>query len=419
MSTTEEQHLTADDDTGSIEIPVAELATALWLRRRWLAAVTGIGMLVAIGIGLLIPNQYTSVAQIMPPSQQSVSGTSTFESLTGGLSILSGGGGLLSSKTPGQIAIGILNSHTAQDSIINRFDLRHVYHAKLYIDARTVLTRRTVLDEDKKTGIVSIAVSDTDKYRARDIAEAYVQELDRLLNEENTSSAHLERVFLEQRLDTLKTNLDSAANKLSQFSSRNATLNPQSQGASLMDAATRLQGQLITAQSELSGLKAQYSNDNIRVRTVQARIDELQSQLRKMGGIGDKQDGADLKANQLYPSIRELPLLGSTYSDLYRKMTIQEAIYEALTKQYELAKVEEAKEIPTIKVLDNPELPERKSSPHRSILAIWGALLAAFAGVAWVIVRKLWEIMDETNPLKVIRLSILESIRDEDSADGR
>ena len=94
-----------------------------------------------------------------------------------------------------------------------------------------------------------------------------------------------------------------------------------------------------------------YSDDNVRVREARARIDELQSQLRKMGSIGGIADGADHKADQLYPSIRELPILGVTYSDLYRQMAMQESIYETLTKQYELAKVEEAKEIPTVKVL--------------------------------------------------------------------
>ena len=113
-----------------------------------------------------------------------------------------------------------------------------------------------------------------------------------------------------------------------------------------------------------------YSDDNVRVREARARIDELQSQLRKMGGIGGKVDGSDQKSDQLYPSIRELPILGVTYSDLYRQLTMQEAIYETLTKQYELAKVEEAKEIPPIKVLDEPQVPERKSSPHRSVIVL-------------------------------------------------
>jgi len=128
----------------------------------------------------------------------------------------------------------------------------------------------------------------------------------------------------------------------------------------------------------------------MRVRGVRGRIDELQSQLRKMSGVGDNVNGADLKADQLLPSVRMLPLLGFTYYDLYRQVTMQDTIYETLTKQYELAKVQEAKEIPSVKVLDEPDVPERKSSPHRAIIVFLGALASVFAGITWVIARKLW-----------------------------
>jgi len=145
-----------------------------------------------------------------------------------------------------------------------------------------------------------------------------------------------------------------------------------------------------------------YSDDNVRVREARARIDELQSQLRKMGGIGGKVDGADQKSDQLYPSIRELPILGVTYSDLSRQLAMQEGIYEILTKQYELAKVEEAKEIPTIKVLDEPQVSERKSSPHRSIIILVYILISAFAGIVWIAAVELWKMRhDSTSSSRV------------------
>jgi capsule polysaccharide export protein KpsE/RkpR len=177
----------------------------------------------------------------------------------------------------------------------------------------------------------------------------------------------------------------------------------------------RLQGELITAQSELSGLKAMYSDDNVRVRESRARIGELQSQLRKMGSIGGTEDGADLKADQSYPSIRELPILGVTYSDLYRQMVMQEGIYETLNKQYELAKVQEAKEIPPIKVLDEPQVPERKSSPHRAIIVIVGLFLSAFAGTTWILASALWTLTNAPRPLKEGEITLPRSIRNHDA----
>ena len=413
MSTADEQNQDIADDTSDlIQIPVAELVSALWQRRRWLAIAIGLGVLVAIGIALLIPNQYTSTAQLMPPDPLSLSTPSTLTALEGPGSTVSGfGGSLMSMRTPGQIAIGILASHTAQDDIINRFDLRRIYHCKFYTDARQALAAQTVMAEDKKTGIISISVTDRDPHLARDLAKAYVDELDTLLNTVSTSSARRERIFLEQRLKSIKSDLDASSVALSQFSSRNATINPQGQGLALFDSVTRLQGELITAQSDLSGLKAMYGDDNVRVREARARIDELQSQLRKMGTTGERADGSDQKSNQLYPSIRELPILGVTYSDLSRQLALQEGIYETLTKQYELAKVEEAKEIPTIKVLDEPELPERKSWPHRRVIAILGALVSIFVAVAWIIVCKLWENTDDSHPAKAAGLEVLRSFR--------
>jgi capsule polysaccharide export protein KpsE/RkpR len=322
-------------------------------------------------------------------------------------------GGLM--RTPGGIFIGILNSQTAQDDIINRFDLQRVYHCKLYIDARSILSNQTTIVEDRSSGIISISVTDRDPNRARDLAEAYVEELDKLVNSLSTSSARREREFLEQRLKSIKSDLDASSVALSQFSSRNATINPQSQGQTLIAAASGLQGALISAQIELSGLKAMYSDDNVRVREARARIDELQSQLRKMGNIGGKADGADQKSDELYPSIRELPILGVTYSNLSRQLAMQEGIYETLNRQYELAKVEEAKEIPPIKVLDEPQVPERKSSPHRSIIVLLGILISAFLGVVWVIACKLWEITDDSNPVKVAGREVFRSKRGSDA----
>jgi uncharacterized protein involved in exopolysaccharide biosynthesis len=188
-------------------------------------------------------------------------------------------------------------------------------------------------------------------------------------------------------------------------------MDPQKQGEATVEAAGRLQGELIAAESELSGLKAQYTDDNMRVREVRGRIDELQRQLRKMSGVGDNVNGTDLKADQLLPSVRKLPLLGFTYYDLYRQVTMQDTIYETLTKQYELAKVQEAKEIPPIKVLDEPDVPEKKSSPHRAIIVILGFVLSALAGIIWILASVFWDLTDDSHPVKAGGIALARSIR--------
>lgn len=384
-----------------MEISIVELWMAIWQHRLCMAKVIGLGTLVAIGIALLIPNQYTSTAQLMPPDQQALSGTSVLSVLSGTSAMMpSLSGGLMNAKTPGGLPISILQSRTAQDDIINRFDLRRVYRCKLYVDARKKLAKRSKFEEDKKSGIIIINVTDSDPNRARNIAKAYVEELDKLLSTLSTSSARRERIFLEERLKSIKRDLDASSNELSQFSSRNATLDYQKQGAATMEAATKLQGEFIAAQSELSGLRATYTDDNMRVRQARARVGVLLSQLKKMGGAGEDADKGDLNAGEFMPSIRKLPLLGVTYADLYRRVQMQEAIYETLSRQYEMAKVQEAKEIPPIKVLDEPQVPEIKSFPHRMTIIIFGTLVAAFAGIVWIIARKIWDLIRNSYPAK-------------------
>ena len=364
-------------------------------RRRRLLLIGGIGMLVSVAIAFLVPTEFTSTAQLMPLDQQTFSNVSALNSPTGAsISVPNlGGGNMFSQITPDAIAIAILSSSTVQDDIINRFNLRRVYHRKLYIDARDVLTKQTTLAENMKTGFITIAVQDRDRYRARDIAQAYVEELDRLINSLSTSSARREREFLEGRLQSIKSQLNSDTMALSQFSSRNATLDVQKQGETAVEAVSKLQEELIAAEGDLSALQASYSSNNVRVRAARARIEKLQSQLRAMGGLGGKMYSSELTNDELIPSVRQIPLLGINYSKLSRQVGIDETLYETLTKEYELARVQEAKDIPRVKVVDAPEVAEKKSSPHRVIIVAIGTLLSICIGAAWIIFVKLREIL--------------------------
>ena len=420
LSPTDVEHQAiTDDESELIQIPVADLLITLWKRRRWLAKVIGIGSLISLSLALLalfVPNNYSSTAQLMPPESDAFSSESMLN-LIGGAALPNLGGGLFSNRSAGATAIGVLSSRTVQDDLVNRYNLRSVYHRKLQVDARRALAGETKFDEDKKSGIVSITVTDEDRYLARDLAQGYVDELNKLVSGLSSSTARRERMFLEERLKSVKANLDANSRALSQFSSRNATFDPEKQGQSTVEAAGKLQEELDYAESQLSGLKALYTDDNVRVRELRGRIDALQSQLQKMGGKGGTGVGvgADLKSDEIFPTVRQLPLLGYTYYDLYLQVTMDQAIYQTLTKQYELAKVQEAKEIPVIKVLDAPQVPERKSGPHRSLLVIFGILLSIFGAVTWIVVSRLWESAGDSSAIKQCGLAIMRAIRGEDS----
>lgn len=383
----------SNQENALIRIPIAEFWAALVQRRFRLAALAGAGALISLGVSFLLPNQYTSTVELMPPDQATFTNQSLLNTLEGPPGISAMGNNLVSmQRTPGAVAIGVLSSRTVQDDLINQFNLRSVYHAKFYEDARKRLTRKTKFEEDKKSGIISIAVTDMDKYRARDIAQGYVADLNRLISSLSSSSARREKDFLDQRLKLLKLDLDASSVALSQFSSNNASFNPDWQGQVTMESAANLQGQLILAEAALSELKAKYADENIQVRVAKARVEKLQAALRKLSGDGEEKTSDRRESDDTLPSIRKLPILGVRYYDLSRQVSLDASLYETLTKQYELARVEEAKDIPQIKVLDAPEVPERKSFPHGSIFLLFGMLISLLGGVTWILAPMIWKL---------------------------
>jgi uncharacterized protein involved in exopolysaccharide biosynthesis len=383
----------------------------LWDQRKRLGKCIAGGVAASILIAFLIPSRYASTTRLMPPDPPGGTGMAMLAGIAGkmGASLGALGSDLLGMNTSADLFAGVLESRTIQNNLIEKFDLRHVYGQKRWVDTRKELSRRTDISIDRKSGILTIQVTDHDPRRACALAQEYVAQLNSVVTELNTSSAHRERMFLEERLGQVKGELESAEKDFSQFASKNAAIDIQAQGKAMVEAAAVLEGQLIAAQTELQGLRQIYTDQNIRVRTVQARIDELHRQLQKMGG---KQDlGAEpAKNDDAYPTIRKLPLLGVTYADLYRRMKVEETVFETLTQQYEVAKVQEAKEVPSVKVLDPAEIPEKKSFPPRFLLVVLGALLAFAGGAAWTLAHDRWEKIDPQDPGKLLVLNIAHSV---------
>jgi len=328
----------------------------------------------------------------------------------GGLGTVAGD--LLGVKNSGALLVGVLQSRTVQDRLIEQFGLRGVYHGSKIEDVRLALAGHTSISEDRKSGIIAITVSDHDPRRAAAVAQAYVAELDRLVAQVSTSSARRERIFLEERLSAVKQDLNDAAKKFSEFASKNTAIDIPAQGKAMVEAAATLQGQLIAAESELHGLETIYTDQNVRVRALRARVAELRTQLGKIGGDSGAAGALSSKSDpSLYPSIRQLPLLGVTYADLYRQTKIEETVFELLTQQYELAKVQEAKEIPSVKILDAAVVPTKKSFPHRLSLITAGTVFAIFVVCAWLFAKRFWQAIDPQDPGKQFAEEVLSTLR--------
>jgi capsule polysaccharide export protein KpsE/RkpR len=389
----------------------------IWARRSMLRRVLVWSFVASIILTLLIRNRYEAVVRLMPPEGQAGSALAMLGALasskTGGAGVAAGlAGDLLGVKSSGALFVGILGSQTVQDRLIQEFDLRRIYGNSKIEDARDSLTRHTTVSEDRKSGIITIQVTDQDPKRAAAMATAYVQELDRLVAKVSTSAARRERIFLEDRLKSVKQDLDAASRNFSDFASKNTAIDIPAQGKAMVEAAARLQGELIAAESALRGLQSIYTDENVRVRAMRARVAELRAQLDKLGGGGEADsDPSSKEANPLYPSIRRLPVLGVTYADLYRQTKIQETVYELLTQQYELAKVQEAKEIPSVKVLDAAVVPTKKVFPPRVLFMFLGTMLGLAVGIAWIILETRWQSVDAADPRKMFAAEVFTTVQ--------
>jgi uncharacterized protein involved in exopolysaccharide biosynthesis len=405
----------AGDDGPSADrlVGQTERLRTLWNSRRIVALTTLAAFLLSCLVSILIPASYTATTQLMPPDSGSSSGIAMVAALAKGGGAGALAGDVLGLKSTGSLFVGMLRSESSQLTLVERFDLKKVYGVKLTQDARTQLDERTVISEDRKSGIITISETDVSASRAAALANAYVDQLNTLVTDSSTSSARRERVFLEDRLKVAKQELDQASSELAQFSSQNSTLDIQQMGKAMLDATGNVAAQLIAAESELQGLRQMYTDDNPRVQSMSGRVAELRRQLARMqGGQGNAaaRAGLSLPAAPLhpgqtgdmpYPSLRSLPILGVKYADYLRHAKIQETVYELLTEQYELAKIQEVKETPSVKVLDRARIPERKSFPPRMLIVVLGTFFAFSACLVGVAGLSSWHATDPRDPRKL------------------
>jgi uncharacterized protein involved in exopolysaccharide biosynthesis len=400
----------------------------LWRERGFLWRVMWKTAVLAYAVALILPVHYESATKIVPGENQA-GAAGLLGKIAGGAGASGGGLGLdpaslLGMKTPGAFYVEIMKSRSVQDRLIDKFDLRRrysmvgrwfprFYNSKVwhwmqpdYYATRKKLKSFTDFEEDKKSGVITVTVTDYDRETAAKIANDYVLELNRLAADLNTSDAHRERMFLEDRLKSAKQDLDQASLAVSQFSSKNSVMDPQNQGRTMMDAAARIQGELIVSESKLKGLQQTYSDDNVQVRTLKAGISELQNQLKKLMGSGTQATDP-----ALYPSMRTLPLLGYQYTDLYRQARIQETLYEFLTQQYEMAKIQEAKELPTVRVMDPAVPSERKSGPIRTLIVLLSVLGGLALACYWVIARRSWEEMPAHDSRRLLAAEVSSDLK--------
>lgn len=396
-------------ETGALAPSPAPARMAAWLRilwedRRYLWRGAVAGVVAGVGLAFLVPVRYRAEVRFVP-EQGGVLAKSTLAGLAASRELPGNSvSELVGIATAAGYFVGLARSHTIENRIIDRFDLRRVYRQRLRGEARRVLENNTDLAEDKKSGIVTLSVVDGDRRRAADIATTYAEELNRRSSELNVGAAHRERLFIEGRLREVGAELAAAELSLSQFSSSNVTFDISEQAKAMLNSTGAVQGQLIAAESDLQALKQIYGAENSRVLAATAKVTEYRRQLTRLENAGRSH------THEL-PSLRQLPLLGLRYAKLYRQAKVQQAVFELLTHQYELAKIEEARETLSLRIVDPAEAPESRSFPPRAVIVVLTFVLTVMAVLSWRLASRAWAARVVTSPYVVLADQVWRSLQ--------
>ena len=379
----------------------------LWDRRRLLFDASLWGAALALLAALLSPSRFTSTARLMPPDPPLMEQLTLLRSLSelAGFSLDSSKTGTSSTFIiPANVFATILSTDSIQNGVIEKLGLRKVYGTGTQADARRELSRRTKISVDRKTHFLSIEVTDHDPQRARQITAEYIAQLNSLLNRVDNSASHRERVFLQQRLLEVGHDLQDAESGFSQFSSNNFLVDLHDEDSTLQQTVLYLQGRLIAEKTQLQALRTLYADDNVHVHEAQARILELTRQMRQLVGHSNTPMADSVETAPLIP-LRELPIRGVNYIDLLRRVKVDEALFEALARKYETARAQEAREHPSVTVLDAPEVPEKRVFPLRVLMIAAGACFGFLSCVTWIFLKSDWDRLAPEDPAKVLAAS--------------
>lgn len=364
--------------------PSEPAGTDLWSvlsdRRGLVAGVTLAAVLTASVVSLLLPKTYESTASVLPQLDSKEGGAlSTLLTATaaGGM-VQNLGIGLPGlpgiPTTPTDIFIAILKSRVMADDVITRFNLMERYDETTMHETREELLERVRISLSKEK-VIKVVVEDHDPQVAADMANFFVANLDRLNRTVNVSKAGQNRAFIERRLADTQVGLVKTEEALRDFQTKNKAVAVEAQSKAMIEAAATIQGQITAQEVQLQVMSSYLSQDNPELARVRSSIEELRKQLSLLeSGKGGK---GMLPGDRLHPAMITVPDLALQYGRLLRELKVQETLYTLLTSQYEQAKITEARDTPTVQVLD-PAIPADRHSKPRLILNVVVAALSGF-----------------------------------------
>jgi uncharacterized protein involved in exopolysaccharide biosynthesis len=351
----------ADDDG----ISLMEVLIALAKHKKRIVLSTLTAAILSVGGSFLIPNEYKASVKLLPPQQSQSSAAALLSQLGGVASMAAGAAGL---KNPSDLYVGMLQSRTVADRMVARFNLKKVYDVELQEKARKELIANTKVTAEKN-GLISIDVEDRDPKRSAQLANAYVEELLHLTKTLAITEASQRRVFFERQLENTKNNLAQAEVVLKGAMDTRGVISVDVESRAMMETMARLKAQISAKEIERNSMRAFVTETNPNFRRVEEQLSSLRGELSKLENgrpsVGDAEDDGKKQA-------------GLANIKLLRDVKYYQMLYEMLAKQYEVARLDEAKDPSIIQTLDAAVEPERKSKPSRGLIVIVVTLLTMF-----------------------------------------
>lgn len=404
-SAADARKMAANDGEDSVNL--LDLAIMLASRKRFIFGVSLLFGIVAAVVTLLLPKTFTARTTMMPPQKES--SASAMLGQLGGLASLAGGGGgaasVLGLKNPADLYIGLLESRTIADALIQQFDLMKVYKAKRWSGARKELAAHTKILADKSS-LIRISVQDHSARRAAAIANAYIEQLHDLMSHLAVTEAAQRRLFFDQQLQIEKEKLAEAEAALAATERRTGIIQPQGQAQAVIATIMQLQAQISAAEVELGALRTSATDQNPDVVTLQSQIVGLRAQLADFEK-GHPQSAA-IAGNVLTPT-SQVPAASLEYIRRARDVRFHETLFELLAQQYEMAKVDEAKQAQMIQVVDPALVPDMRSWPPRTLLVLLAIFLGLLLSSFWVILQSAYRMRME-DPLLAAKVNELRKI---------
>ena len=367
--------------------------------KKVILTVTLVAFALSIVIALLLPKIYSATARILPPKPDSgLMGLMMGQSGgTGGMAGLAGN--MLGLGTLSDQYASILESEAVKDPIIDRFKLMDEYNERYRLDMYKKMEKTVDIEAGKKDGIISITVEDEDPKKAADIANAYIDELGKREVEMSVSDASLNRKFLEGRLVRARADLSSAEDALKSFQSKNKMLDVPAQAAVTIEGLAQLKAQLAVQEVQLSTLRRTFTDSSQEVKDALASIASLNSQVSRLEGRSSP---------GVIPAFGSVPSLGQEYVRLMREFKTQEMLVDFLTKQYELAQLTEAKDIPSIQVVQRAQVPDKKIKPKRAKIVIVVTFLSFCGSLMWLLLKEYQKKLSEDERMrwKIIKMAL-------------